>query len=167
MAIKTVFERAGAFTEPTHLAVARIDGKYGYANDRGEIAVKPAFAAAEDFTGNGMARVRPAGTDGFASLAADGRVMLSEDTTNGVPVLRNDVGTVVWPNVPAERAPDPRTGDYTPHTLVMPKDDSGAPLVLIFPSQKTRETEGRAYKITPEGVQNHPGERRPHDGVRL
>ena len=229
MIIKPTFEYARAFTEPARLAVVRIDGKYGYVNDRGEIAVKPIFAAAEDFTGNGMARVKPAGSGAFAFIAADGNIVLREDTANGVPVLKNGVGAIVWPDELAERAPtsttaepaqaegqlpwtgpglfkrdltvDPKNlpapgpapehcergdferfftafsedvdrqyactafplvvivvseaqdrpaGDFNPLTMVVRKDDSGAPSVPIFPPAKQRESTELRYKTTPQ-----------------
>ncbi len=107
------------------------------------------------WTGPGLFRLVPAATPGAlpapSAVSGSGKPELFEDF---LAVFAEDVNlqfkNAVFPLPVTVVQEDPKTGDHAPHTLIMQKDDSGAPLVPIFPSQKTREAEGRAYKITPQ-----------------
>ena len=142
------------------LAGDRVDDIPVLRNGAGTVVWPPERAASTaetrvPWTGPGLFRLDPAAIPGTlpppGAASGDGK---PEPFEGFLATFAEDVNlllkSVVFPLPVTVVLEDPKTGDYAPQTLIMQKDDSGAPLVPIFPSRKTREAEGREYKLTPQ-----------------
>ena len=77
------------------LRAYKINGKWGFINDKYEIVIEPRFERESYFRHNGLAEVKENGKEG-RYINVKGELIMSIEKVNGLQVLKNARGEIIW-----------------------------------------------------------------------